>query len=50
MKFAKFWHLVLGLVLIFWGLILLDILSLSDGDVFLGIGAIIAGVLVMMNR
>jgi hypothetical protein len=50
MKFAKMWHLVLGITLILWALMLLDILSLSDGDVFLGIGALISGVLLLMNR
>jgi len=47
-RFAKIWHIVLGLVLIVWGLELVDILSIDD--TILGIGAIVAGVLVLMNK
>lgn len=48
MRFAKLWQVVLGITLILWALMLLDILSL--GDVVLGIGALISGILLMINR
>jgi uncharacterized membrane protein HdeD (DUF308 family) len=50
MKLNKVWHLAVGLVLVFWGLLLLEWLTLENSDVVLGVGAIIAGVLVIIDK
>jgi hypothetical protein len=46
MKFGAA-HVALGLVLIFWGMMLLEWIAFDDAGSVLGIGAVIAGVLVM---
>lgn len=50
MKFSKIWHLALGLVLIFWGAMLMDWISFSNASDVLGIGAIVTGVLVLIDK
>lgn len=50
MKFAKFWYLALAIVLIFWGVILLDWVTMKNSSDILGIGAIVTGVLILIDR
>ena len=50
MKFAKFWHLALAIVLIFWGVILLDWITINNSSDILGIGAIVTGVLILIDK
>lgn len=50
MKFSKIWHLALGLVLIFWGAMLMDWISFSNASDVLGIGSIVTGVLVLIDK
>jgi hypothetical protein len=49
-KFSKIWHLALGLVLIFWGALLMDWISFNNSSDILGIGSIITGVLVLIDK
>ena len=50
MSVKRIWMAVLAIVLILWGLILLDWVSFSNSGDVLGIGAIIAGVLLLLDR
>lgn len=50
MKVQRIWHVVLAAVLILWGLILLDWVSFSNSSDFLGIGAIVAAVLLLIDK
>ncbi|MDP2622217.1 MAG: hypothetical protein Q8Q29_00230 [Actinomycetota bacterium] len=50
MKFGKFWYLALGIWLILFGAIALDWISFDNSSDILGIGAIITGVLVLLDR
>jgi uncharacterized membrane protein HdeD (DUF308 family) len=50
LKFAKFWYLALAIVLIFWGVILLDWITVSSASDILGIGAIVTGVLILIDK
>ena len=50
MKFAKFWYLALGILLIFWGATLMDWLDFDNAGDILGIGAVVTGVLVLLDK
>ena len=50
MKFKKIWHLALGLVLIYWGAVELDWITFDNARDILGIGAIVTGVLVLIDK
>ena len=50
MKFSKIWHLALGIVLIFWGALLMDWISFDNAYDILGIGSIVTGVLVLIDK
>lgn len=49
-RFGKFWYLALAIVLIFWGVILLDWITLDNSSDILGIGAIVTGVLILIDK
>jgi len=49
-KFSKIWHLALGIVLIFWGAWLMTWLDFDNASDILGIGAIVTGVLVLIDK
>jgi len=46
----KLWHFTLGLVLVFWGAMLLDWITFSKASDALGIGAIVTGVLALLDK
>ena len=50
MKFKNIWHLALGLVLIFWGAMLMDWITFDNASDILGIGAIVTGVLILIDK
>lgn len=50
MKFAKFWYLALGILLVFWGAVLMGWLEFDNANDILGIGAIVTGVLVLIDK
>lgn len=50
MKFAKFWYLALGILLVFWGAVLMGWLEFDNSGDILGIGAIVTGVLVLIDK
>lgn len=50
MSVKRIWMAVLAIVLVLWGLILLDWVSFDNSGDVLGIGAIIAGVLLLLDR
>lgn len=50
MKFDKVWQIVLGVWLIFWGALTMDWFSFSSAGDILGIGALIAGVLTILDK
>jgi hypothetical protein len=50
MKISRLWHAVLALVLVFWGLLSLDWVSFRNAGDVLGIGAIVAGVLLLIDK
>jgi uncharacterized membrane protein HdeD (DUF308 family) len=50
MSVKRIWMAVLAIVLILWGLILLDWVSFDNSNDVLGIGAIIAGILLVLDR
>jgi len=46
----KIWHVVLGILLIFWGAILMDWVTFSNSSDVLGIGSIVTGVLALIDK
>ena len=50
MKFEKFWKLALGLVLLFWGAWLMGWIDFESAPDILGIGSLITGVLVLIDK
>ena len=50
MKFSKIWHVVLAIWLILLGVIWMDWISFSNSTDILGIGAIVTGVLVLLDK
>lgn len=50
MKFSKIWHLVLAIWLILLGVIWMDWISFDSSTDILGIGAIVTGVLVLIDK
>jgi hypothetical protein len=49
-KISKLWRVVLAATLIVWGLLLLDVLTFSSASDIVGIGAIAAGVLLLLDK
>jgi len=47
---ARTWHFLLGLVLIFWGAMLLDWITFTRAADVLGIGAIVTGILALIDK
>lgn len=50
MKITKLWKVVLAVTLVVWGLLLLDIITFSSAPDIVGIGAIAAGVLLLIDK
>ncbi|MBI5156972.1 MAG: hypothetical protein HZA58_03030 [Acidimicrobiia bacterium] len=50
MKFSKIWQLVLAIWLILLGVIWMDWVSFDNSTDVLGIGAIVTGVLVLIDK
>mgnify|MGYP001561785375 CR=1 FL=1 len=50
MKFSKIWHVALGILLVFWGALLMDWISFDNANDILGIGSIVTGVLVLIDK
>ena len=50
MKFGKFWYLLLGIFLIFWGAVTMGWLEFDNSGDILGILAIVTGVLVLVDK
>lgn len=50
MKFSPIWKVALGLLLVFWGALLMDWISFDNSGDVLGIGAIVTGVLVLIDK
>jgi hypothetical protein len=49
-KITKIWHFALGLLLIFWGAMLMDWITFSNAGDVLGIGSIVTGVLALIDK
>lgn len=50
MKISKLWRVVLAATLILWGLLLLDVLTFSSASDIIGIGGVVSGVLLLVDR
>jgi uncharacterized membrane protein len=50
MKFSKIWQLALGILLVFWGALLMDWISFDNANDVLGIGAIVVGALAIIDK
>lgn len=50
MKFSKLWNIVLAVWLVFWGVVTMGWVTMSAAGDILGIGAIIAGVLLALDK
>lgn len=50
MKFSKIWQLALGILLVFWGALLMDWISFDNANDVLGIGSIVVGALAIIDK
>jgi hypothetical protein len=49
-RFSKLWTIVLAIWLVLWGVFAMGWLTMDSGSDILGIGAIIAGVLLALDK
>lgn len=50
MRVAKIWHFALGLVLVYWGAMLMEWITFSNASDVLGIGSIVTGLLAIIDK
>jgi uncharacterized membrane protein len=50
MRGTKIWHFALGLLLVWWGAMLMDWISFAKASDILGIGSIVTGVLALLDK